>query len=141
MPTVEACARVRRAERIITVKVGKTGQLFGELLVIALLPRGTGDFPVTAFGLFPTASRLLRSGPPQSGQGSPGFPPRRQFFMSTMRSRRPQAQTHLQIRLALGPFQVRSENQSGAVTQGVFDGRQRLANARVVHDAPSSRGR
>src|ERR1700744_762284 len=42
-------------------------------------------------------------------------------------------QAHLRIGLALWPAQVRSQNESRAMPQSVLDGRQRLADARVVH--------
>ena len=44
------------------------------------------------------------------------------------------AQAHLGIWLSLGTAEMRSENHFGAVTNGIFQRRQRLTNARVIHD-------
>src|SRR5208337_1092743 len=43
---------------------------------------------------------------------------------------------HLGIRFALGPAQVRGQDQARTVPQRVFDGGQSFADAGVVHDAP-----
>ena len=54
---------------------------------------------------------------------------------------RHRSQAHLGVGLALGPAEVRGENQARAPAERVFERRERLPNPRVVGDLPGVRQR
>ena len=78
--------------------------------------------------------------PTQSGE-KPTFCPRPIF--SIQQNTQPlghRLEAVLRIRLAFGTSKMRSQNQLGAVTQSVLDGRQRLADTRVIRHASTIKG-
>ncbi len=65
----------------------------------------------------------------------------RQFFVEQhAQALGDRLEAQLGIRLAFGTAQVRREDEARAVAQSVFDAGQGFADARVIHDRPSSRG-
>jgi hypothetical protein len=127
---------MRRAERIVDVEIRQTCQLLRELLVVRFFLRMKAEvLQKQRLAFFQLRGHFFRLGS-DAVWAEPHVFAARQFLVE--HHAQPlghRLQAHLQIGLALGPSQMRGQNQPRPVPQGVFDGGQSFADARVVHDA------
>ena len=128
---------MRRAERVVDVVLGQVRQLPGELLVVGFF------FGVEAqvleqqrLALFQLRRDFLGFRADALGTEADVLAARQFLVEQHAQPLGHRLQTHLGIGLALGPAQVRSQNQARPVAQRIFDGGQGFADAGIVHDAP-----
>ena len=119
---------MRCTESVVYIKVGKTGQLLGKVLVVGFLFRMKAQILLGRhFGGF--RSNALRTKPNILGK--------RVFLIEQhAQALSDRFQTHLRIWLSLRPPQVRSQNQPRPLLQCIFDRRQSLSNAGLISNQP-----
>src|SRR5579859_652736 len=124
---------MRSAERVVHVIVAKIRQLLRELLVISFF------FGVEAqvleqerLAFFQLASHLLGLNPNTVRTEADVFTGSQVPIKQHAKTLGDRLQTHLGVGLALRTPQVRSENQTRAVPQGVLNRGKRFFNAGVV---------
>jgi hypothetical protein len=132
---------VRRAERIIDVELRQTRQLLGELVVVRFF------FGVEAqvlqkqrLAFFQLSGNFLRLRPHTIGTEADVLAARQLFIEHHAQPLGDWLETHLGIRFAIGPPEVRRENQPRAVPQSVLDGGKGFADARVIDHAAVFQG-
>ena len=126
---------VRAAEGVVDVDVAQRGELLGEGRIVGLLFRVEAEV-LQQQGLagLELLRHLQRDVADAVGREGDVLRDVEHLLQQLAQARDQRAQAHGLDRLALGPAEVRAENDLGLVAQRVLDGRQRLADASVVGD-------
>ena len=127
---------MRGAEGVVDVVVGELGQFPGELLVVGLfLGVEAQVLQQQRLAFLQLARHLFGLDADAIGAEADVFAASQLVVEQHAQALRHGTQAHLGIGLALGTAEMRGQNEPRAVAQGVLDGGQGLADARVVGDA------
>ena len=127
---------MRRAERVVHIEVAQLAQLPGEFRIISFLFRVEAQvFQHERLPAFQLVRHLLGLRANTVRRKANVLAAPQDAIEQDAQPLGYRLQAHLGIGLALGPPEVRRQYQARAVPQRVLDAGQRLANARVVHDA------
>ena len=125
-----------RAEGIVDVVVGQAGKLFRKLLVIGLFfGMKTKIFQQQGLALFQFSRHLFGFWSNAIGTEADVLAGGQILVQKHAQAFGHRFEAHLGIGLALGAAEMGDQDQSGAVAQGILNGRQSFADASVVHDA------
>jgi hypothetical protein len=127
---------MRCAERIVNIKIRQTRQLLRELFVVGFfLGMKAKVLQKQGLALFQLQSHFFRLGSNAIRAESHVLAARQFLIQNHAQPLRHRLQTHLGIGLALGPSQMRGQNQPRPVPQRVLNRGQSFADTRVIHDA------
>ena len=126
---------MRAAEGIVDVDVAQRGELLGEGGIVGLFLRVEAEV-LQQQGLagFELLRHLERNVADAVGREGNVFRDVENLLQQNAQAGDERPQAHGLDRLALGPAQVRAEDDLGLVAQRVLDGGKRLADASVVGD-------
>ena len=122
---------------VVHVIIGKIGELLGKLFVVGFLFRVKAQIlEQQRLAFFQLASHLFRFNPHAVWAESHVLARCQLAVEHHAQTLRHRLQTHLGIRLAFGPPQMRCKDQARAMPQCVLNTGQGFANARVIHYPP-----